>query len=339
MTLVFELLFPLFWLWLLSRLWRQDRWLGSLLVAFYFVCLVLEAVAIRFGEYHYGPLAVAVCPGLTPWRVTPGCAQPSLCLPLAVPCLEGLLFFAGWIWAQRRETAAALRPLAASVMAVMADLIFDPVAARGRLCGSGEGSWDGIGLWTWLLDPADPGHYFGIPIDNPLAWLASCLGFGYAAFYLPRWRGIDTASLSGGRRATLAAQVSLLGLILAGVVFAALDLLVTPPGSGETYRLAMLFGLLGALYAFLLVRAWRRPAAAGPNTADLPATAGVAAALLYALAGLALGYDQPAIYPLWLLVAAALVAYWAAISRTPFSMRRTISGRPSSETEQIARRR
>lgn len=318
MLLVFEIVFPLLWLWLLFRLWRTDRWLSSLLLAFYFVCLALETVAIRFGEYYYGPLAVGFCLPQGLWRAgAADCLQPDHCLPLAVPCLEGLLFFAGWLWAERREPAPALRPLAAAVLAVGADLIFDPVAARGELCGGGVG-WDGVGLWTWLLEPADPGQYFGIPVDNPLAWLASCLGFGYAAKLLPRWRGKDTASLGGWDLASLAAQVSLLGLVFAGLFFVALDLWVTPPGTGEGYRLGMLFGLLGTLFGWLLYRAWRhRPAAGAPL--DRAATTVIAATLLYALAALLLGYDRPELYPLWGLVAAALAAYWAAgaFSRSP----------------------
>lgn len=320
MPLVFELGFPLLWLWLLFRSWRQDRWQAVLLVAFYFVCLALEAVAIRFGEYFYGPMTLAVCPPGSLWRAAAGCAQPDRCLPLAVPCMEGLLFFAGSIWAARREAAPALRPLAGAVLAVTADLIFDPVAARGELCGPlGGPGWDGIGLWTWLLDPADPGQYFGIPVDNALAWLASCVGFGYAALLLPRWRQQDPARLGGSSLAGLAAQVALLGLLLAGLLFAALDLLVTPPGSGAGYRLGMLFGLLGALFALLLVRAWRRrPAAAnGDRGLDSAASVAIAAALLYALAALLLGYDGPELYPLWILVAAALAAYWAAGRRQP----------------------
>ena len=372
MPLVFELGFPLLWCWLGYRLWRSDRWQATLFVSFYFVCLICEAVAIRFGEYFYGPLQVAICPPGPLLRAAGGCPQPDLCLPLAVPCMEGALFFAGYVWATRREAAPALRPLAGALLAVVADLIFDPVAARGQLCAAGGevlGSWDGIGLWTWLLDPADPGSYFGIPVDNALAWLASCLGFGYAALLVPRWRKKDPLRLGAWARIVLAAQVSLAGLLLAGLLFAILDLLVTPPGTGQTYRLAMLFIVLGGLYTCLLGRAWHRatgeanqeaeggtPSATGfppsprrrggqggevpcAQKLDNAATLAMAASLAYALVALLLGYDRPELYPLWLLVAAALAAYWAAISRTPCSIRRTISGRPSSETEQIARRR
>jgi hypothetical protein len=316
MALLFELLFPLLWLGLGISLWRKDRWQGSLFVAFYFVCLALEAVAIRFGEYYYGPMAVEICPPGPLWRAASACPpQPNLCLPLAVPCMEAIFFFAGWIWAAGREKNPLLRPLAAALVAVIADLAFDPVAARGVQCGPGGESFEGIGLWTWLLDPADPGHYFGIPVDNPLAWLASCAGFGYAALLLPRWLKRDQRRLGTAGLAGLAALVSMLGLVFAGIFFLVLDLVVTPPGSGVAYRLTALFAMLGGLYVWLLSRAWRSRPAAGDRGLDLAAVAVLAASLLYALLAMALGYDQQVLYPLWAIVAGTLAAYWAAVRR------------------------
>lgn len=311
MLRVFELLFPLLWLYLGWRIWRADRWQAALFGAFYVFCLACEAVAIRFGEYYYGSMLVEVCPPGPLLRGHMEISRETLCLPLAVPCMEGILFFAGWLWAARREANRLLQLLAGALIAVIADVAFDPVAAKGTGLDGSEPDWPGIGLWTWLLDPHDPGHYFGIPVDNPLAWLASCLGFGYAAHILPRWRRKDPARLRGWGLASLAAQVALLGLVFAGLLFAALDLLVTPPGSGAGYRLGMLFALLGGLFGWLLLRAWRHPPAAG-SPADGAATAVMAAALLYALAALLLGYDRPELYPLFTLAAAALAAYWAS---------------------------
>jgi hypothetical protein len=309
MALLFEVLFPLLWLGLGIGLWRKDRWQGSLFAAFYVVCLALEAVAIRFGEYYYGPMAIEICPPGPLWRTASACPpQPNLCLPLAVPCMEAIFFFAGWIWAAGREKNPWLRPLVAALVAVIADLAFDPVAARGVQCRPGGESFEGIGLWTWLLDPADPGHYFGIPVDNPLAWLASCAGFGYAALLLPRWLKKDPRKLGAAGLAGLAALVSLLGLALAGFFFLVLDLAVTPPGSGASYRVPALFLLIGGLYAWLLWRAWRNRGETDSRP-DVTATAVLAASLLYALLALLLGYDQPALYPLWALVVAALAAY------------------------------
>lgn len=316
MLRVFELLFPLLWLYLGWRIWRTDRWKAALFAAFYVFCLACEAVAIRFGEYYYGSMLVEVCPPGPLLRGHMQVSREALCLPLAVPCMEGILFFAGWIWAARREADRLLQLLAGALIAVIADVAFDPVAARSIESYGAEPDWPGIGLWTWLINPYDPGHYFGIPVDNPLAWLASCLGFGVAAQLLPRWRRKDPSRLGGRGLAALAAQVSLLGLVFAGLFFLALDLLVTPPGTGEGYRLGMLFALLGGLFGWLLLRAWRhRPPAGSPaagSPADGAATAVLAATLLYALAGLLLGFDRPEIYPLWALVAAVLAAYWAA---------------------------
>lgn len=312
MLLAFELLFPLLWLYLGWRIWRANRWQAALFAAFYLFCLACEAVAIRFGEYYYGPMLVEVCPPGPLLRGQMSVSRETLCLPLAVPCMEGIFFFTGWIWAARREANRLLQLLAGALIAVIADVAFDPVAAKGIALSDYEAAWPGIGLWTWLLDPYDPGHFFGIPVDNPLAWLASCLGFGFAAQLLPRWRRKDPAQLHGWGMASLAAQVSLLGLCFAGLLFAALDLLITPPSTGEGYRLGMLFGLLGAAFAMLLVRAWRRRPSRGDRQLDAAATAAIALALLYALAALLLGYDRAELYPLWGLVAAALGAYWAA---------------------------
>ena len=318
MPLLFEILFPILWFLLGIRLWREDRWQGGLFVAFYFVCLVLEAVAIRFGEYFYGPMLVEICPPGPLWREGTACPpQPNLCLPLAVPCMEVIFFFAGWIWARSREKNPWLRPLVAALVAVVADLAFDPVAARGEWCGTGGAgeSFAGIGLWTWLLDPADPGHYFGIPVDNALAWLASCTGFGYAALLLPRWLKKDPRQLGAAGLAGLATLVSLLGLVFSGVGFALLDAAITPPGSGATYRLAALFVLLGGLYVWLLRRAWRARSAAADPKLDRAATGVLAASLLYAMVALLLGYDRPALYPLWAIVAFTLAIYWGAVRR------------------------
>ena len=312
MALVFELGFPLLWLYLGFRLWQKDRWQASLLVAFYFFCLVCEAVAIRFGEYFYSHHLFEICPPGPSWReASLTCPQPDLCLPLGVPCLESALFFAGWAWAARREPSPVLRPLAGAVLAVIADLIFDPVAARGQLCGTGE-QWDGIGLWTWLLDPADPGHYFGIPVDNALAWLASCAGFGWAAIRLPEWKNQNPAHLSSWGRAGLAAQVAVVGLVATAFIFFLLDLLVTPPDTTAAYRLPALFVLLGGLFAWLLQRALRAKVKLPADPLDRAASVVLASALLYPLLALIAGYDQADLYPLWALAAAALFAYWAS---------------------------
>lgn len=311
MQLLFEIAIPLLWLYFGFRLWQADRWLAWLYGAFYCVCLFCEAVAIRFGEYYYGHMWLEICPPGPLWRASPTCPQPDLCLPLAVPCMEGALFFAGWVWATRRESAPWLRPLAGAFLAVFADLILDPVAARGEMCGVTSQSWGGIGLWTWLLDPADPGHYFGIPVDNALAWLASCTGFGYAAVWLPGRLGKDPAKLGTAGRLLLVTLVSLLGLVLAALFFAVLDVLVTPPYSTEVYRVPALFGLVLGGMAWLIWRVFRG-GAKGPSTAvDRAASLVMALHLVYVFAALLLGYDEPALYPLALLVAAGLAAYGA----------------------------
>lgn len=315
MSPLFEIAIPLLWLYFGFRLWQADRWQAWLYGAFYFVCLGCEAVAIRFGEYFYGPMWLEICPPGPLWRAVSACPQPDLCLPLAVPCMEGALFFAGWTWAQRRESAPWLRPLAGALLAVFADLIFDPVAALGELCGVPGGSFAGIGLWTWLLDPADPGHYFGIPVDNALAWLASCAGFGYVAVWLPGRLRKDPAKLGIGGRALLVAQISFLGLVLAAIFFAVLDVVVTPPRTTESYRLPALFVLTFGGMAWLLLRAWRRGAGGTVTPLDRAASLVMAVHLAYVFLALLLGYDEPALYPLALLVAAGLAAYgWAGSS-------------------------
>jgi len=336
MQLPFELGIPLLWLYLLFRIWQQSRWQASLYVAFYLVCLVCEAVAIRFGEYYYGPMLLEICPPGPLWRAASLCPQPNLNLPLAVPCMEGALFFAGWIWAARRESRPALQPLFGALIAVFVDLIFDPVAARGVICGASGTSWHGIGLWTWLLDPADPGQYFGIPVDNALAWLASCAGFGYAAQWLPARLGRDPERQSRAGMAGLAALVSLTGLTLAGVFFIFLDVLVTPPATTELYRVPALFLLLGGLFLWALLRCRRQGKSegsvgldragldragldrAGLDRAGLDRVAGVviAAHLAYALLAILLGFADPALLGLWTLVGVALAAYyWSHRSR------------------------
>ena len=312
MQLLFEIGIPLLWLYFGFRLWQADRWQAWLYGAFYCVCLFCEAVAIRFGEYYYGHMWLEICPPGPLWRAASTCPQPDLCLPLAVPCMEGALFFAGWVWATRRENAPWLRPLAGAVLAVFADLILDPVAARGEMCGATSQSWGGIGLWTWLLDPADPGHYFGIPVDNALAWLASCTGFGYAAIWLPGKLSKDPQRLGFVGRLILAVQVSLLGLVLAGVIFALLDVVVTPPATTEVYRVPALFILVGGGMVWLLARAFKNKAAGPATTTDRAASWVMALHLAYVLLALLLGYDEPALVPLWLLVAAGLALYAAS---------------------------
>ena len=168
-------------------------------------------------------------------------------------------------------------------------------------------------MWTWLLDPADPGHYFGIPVDNALAWLASCTGFGYAAMWLPGRLGKDPAKLGTAGRALLVAQISLLGLVLAALFFAVLDVLITPPYSTEVYRVPALFGLVLGAMAWLLVRAVRG-GVAGPSTPAFRAASLVMVLhLAYVFAALLFGYDEPALYPLALLVAAGLAAFGGAL--------------------------
>lgn len=317
MPQVFEILFPLLWLGLGWVSWRHDRWQATLFAAFYLFCLACEAVAMQFGEYyyHHGFLA-EICLGPPLWGEPASCVHAGGCLPLAVPCMEGLFFFAGWTWAARREANPWLRPLFGAVLAVIADLAFDPVAAESFEAGTWR-EWPGIGLWYWILDSGDPGNYFGIPVDNPLAWLATCCGFGYAALLVPRWRKKDPRLSGFWGRAGLAVQVSLLGLLLAALIFAVLDSAVTPPGTGAAYRLAVLFALLGGLFGWATWRAWRQklPEGGGDRGADAAAGFALAFSLAYVLAALLRVDDDPELWPLWLMVAAALASYWAACLR------------------------
>lgn len=320
MVPIFELLFPLLWVGLGLALSWADRWKATLFATFYLFCLACEAVAIQFGEYYYdGHFQAKICLGPPLLGQPISCVHLGGCLPLAVPCMEGIFFFAGWIWAARREENPALRPLFAAMLAVIADLAFDPIGAQSFEMATFR-EWPGVGLWYWGLDPADPGHYFGIPVDNALAWIATCCGFGYAALLLPRWQKVDPQKAGFWRRLALALQVAPLGLVLAGFFFFLLDVLITPPGTGAGYRESALFILLGLLYAWALWRAWRRkpPAAAASRaekTAGAVAAWTLAAALGYVMTALLRLEDDPGLWPLWLGVVAALGLYWAAGKR------------------------
>jgi hypothetical protein len=306
---LFELSMPAAWLLFVGALAaRRQRTAAWQLAAFWLLCFVAEAFAITFGEYCYGPFAAVICPALPQSKAIAGClpAGPVRhCLPLAIPCLEGLIFGAAWLLTQRRELRRWLRPLAAALVTVVVDLCLDPLLATSGTCGTAPPSGveaRGAGLWHWRLDPADPGLLFGIPIDNFLAWLATCLGFGLAL----TWAG------TARWRRWLAAPLGLLG---GGLLFALLDVLVTPPELGGAARVGVLAAGLAAGVAWLLARAFSS-ARAGAVAAD-PWLEGAALAALgwvWLYGGLALArHPAPAeLAWLWLLAGGVVAAWWLA---------------------------
>jgi len=243
--------------------WRRGgAFFGLMLPAIALYSFIAEVVAVRVTHnYFYAPFFLQVCgpPGSYTMNF---CTIPNYCVPLAIPLAEAIIVFSIVRTTDQLRPPWYARPFLDAVIATNMDVIFDPVVSLSVWCGpEPRPSALGLGLWTWLLHPSDPGLWFGVPLNNYIAWWGSVFGFSVALRGVQAWYGVERSDLrhhfwEALKMMLLVVVAALLAggavVVLVNLAFAAID--------ADAWRwavtLALLFGSLA--FAATTRRTWRR---------------------------------------------------------------------------------
>lgn len=243
--------------------WRRGgAFFGLMLPAIALYSFVAEVIAVRVTHnYYYAPFFLQVCG--PPGTYSMGfCTIPNYCVPIAIPLAEAIIVFSILRTTDQLRPPWYARPFLDATIATNMDVIFDPVVSLNIWCGPDpRPSALGLGLWTWLLHPSDPGLWFGVPLNNYIAWWGSIFGFSVALRGVQAWFGLERGVLrhSFGTSLKMMLIVVVAALLTGGLVvvlvnlaFAAID--------ADAWRWAVTLALLFGSLALALPsrRSWRR---------------------------------------------------------------------------------
>lgn len=243
--------------------WRHGgAFFGLMLPAIAVYTFIAEEIAVRVTHnYYYAPFFLQVC-GPAGTSTIGLCTIPNYCVPIAIPLAEAIIVFTILRTTDQLRPPLYVRPFLDATIATNIDVIFDPVVSLSMWCGpEPRPSPLGLGLWTWLLHPSDPGLWFGVPLNNYIAWWGSIFGFSAALRGIQAYFGLERRGLQhdflkslkmmlGVVVAALVAGGVVVGLI--NVAFAAID--------ADPWRWAVTIGLVLASVALALpsAKTWQR---------------------------------------------------------------------------------
>lgn len=243
--------------------WRRGgAFYGLMLPAIALYTFAAEQIAVRVTHnYYYAPFFLQFCgpPGTSTIGL---CTIPNYCVPIAIPVAEAIIVFSILRTTDQLRPPWWARPFLDAVIATNIDVIFDPVVSLNIWCGPDvRPSPLGVGLWTWLLHPSDPGLWFGVPLNNYIAWWGSIFGFSVALRGVQAYFGVERSGMRHhfGKSLKMMLVVIVAALLAGGlvvvlinVVFAAID--------ADAWRWAVTLALLFGSLALALPsrKTWRR---------------------------------------------------------------------------------
>ena len=243
--------------------WRHGgAFFGLMLPAIAIFSFAAEQIAVRVTHnYYYAPFFVQVC-GSSGASQIGLCAIPNYCIPLAIPIAEAIIVFTILRTTDQLAPPWYARPFLDALMATNIDVIFDPVVSLAVWCGPEPGMAAlGIGLWTWLLHPSDPGLWFGVPLNNYIAWWGSIFGFSVALRGVQAYFGVGRGGLRHhfGKSLRIMLLVVVAAILAAGLVVVLINIAFAAVDA-DVWRWAVTLALVAASLAVALpsLGSWRK---------------------------------------------------------------------------------
>ncbi len=235
--------------------WRHGgAYFGLMLPAIAAYSFVCEQIAGRLTKtYYYAPFTLQLCAHGSATHVGT-CAVPDFCVPLAIPVAEAIIFFTVIRTTDQLKPPWYARPFLDALLAMNIDVIFDPVVSTAVWCGPDpRPAWMGLGFWTWLQRPTDPGLWFGVPFNNYIAWFGAVFGFSVALRGLEYLLGFERHDLRGYFWKSLGAMllVALAAVVVGGLTVVVLNLGFFVSDS-DVWRWAFIVGLIAVAAAITL---------------------------------------------------------------------------------------